>query len=152
MTIPPVEKQLEVNVSAAEAFDIFTSGINEWWPKATHSLSQNPAANVVFEMGVGGKIIETAPDGTVHIWGEVKDWSPAERLRFSWGVRHGLDKATEVELSFTALAPNRTLVALTHRGWDVHGADGGPLREQYHGGWDGVFGEGYRSACLRAAA
>ena len=152
MTIAPVEKRLEVNVSAAKAFEIFTAGIDDWWPKATHSLSQNPDAKVSIETRVGGQITEVAPDGATHIWGEIKEWAPGERLRFSWGVRHGMDKATEVEVTFTSLAAEKTLVRLTHRGWEVHGEDGPALREQYHGGWDGVLGDGFGGACLRAAA
>jgi hypothetical protein len=35
--IAPVKKTLTVNASQAHAFDVFTNGLDRWWPKQ-HSI------------------------------------------------------------------------------------------------------------------
>jgi hypothetical protein len=45
-----------VPAATERAFELFTAGIGEWWPLATHSVGQDQATSVVFGEGVGGNI------------------------------------------------------------------------------------------------
>ncbi len=37
--LDPVEKSVVVPLHPVDAFDLFTMGLNDWWPVASHSLS-----------------------------------------------------------------------------------------------------------------
>ena len=41
--IEPIHKSVTVNRPVAEAFELFTAGINRWWPVSTHSCNQERA-------------------------------------------------------------------------------------------------------------
>ncbi len=54
ITIAPVRKTLRVNLPQADAFEIFTGGIDRWWPR-THHLGSSPMTAAVIEPFVGGR-------------------------------------------------------------------------------------------------
>jgi hypothetical protein len=74
--VPPVEKSVLVPCDPARAFQAFTAEIAEWWPIKTHSVNQAKAKNVRIEPAIGGRIVETAADGSECEWGRVLTWSP----------------------------------------------------------------------------
>ena len=49
-------------------------------------------------------------------WGELRSWSPPDGFVMTW---QGTPVPTEVELSFTAVGPELTRVAVEHRGWEA---------------------------------
>src|SRR6185312_10212235 len=118
-----VSLDIEVAASMAQAFDVFTSQIGSWWDKDHHIL-QAPLAEMVFEPFVGGHIIDRGTDGSECRWSRVLAYDPPKRVVFSWDINLQWQvetdpaKASEIEIAFTELSPERTHVQLTHRHLD----------------------------------
>jgi len=136
--VPPVEKSMLVACDPARAFHAFTAEIGSWWPMQTHSVAQAETRTVAIEPMVGGRIFETAGDGTESDWGRVLTWSPPDGFSMTWHPGRAADPHTVVELSFAAEGGG-TRVRLVHRGWEALGPDAQAKRDAYHGGWDTVF-------------
>ena len=136
--VPPVEKSVLVPCDPARAFAAFTAEIAQWWPMRTHSVAQAQARSVAIEPRIGGRIFETAADGTESEWGRVLTWSPPRGFSMTWHPGRPADPHTVVELSFAAEG-DATRVSLVHRGWEALGAMAETARGSYDGGWDTVF-------------
>jgi hypothetical protein len=136
--IEPVVKSLLVRTSAERAFDVFTAGIDRWWPRATHSVSREQAIQVVFESRHGGSIHEIREDGARFEWGRVTQWDPPRGVRFTWYPGREAASAQLVEVRFETVDAG-TRVTLTHTGWEALGEDARTMRDNYDGGWDLVF-------------
>ena len=54
IAIAPVTKTLVVAASQQHAFDVFTAGIDRWWPKG-HNLGGSPPLKSVIEPRAGGR-------------------------------------------------------------------------------------------------
>ena len=132
MTLEPLVVEFEVAVPPADAFDTWTRRCATWWP-STHTISGDPAA-VVFEPHAGGRILERARDGAEHQWGTILDWQPPGRLRYLWHLFFDPAEATEVEITFTAVA-RRTVIRLEQRGWERLGDAGPGRRERTQKAW-----------------
>lgn len=146
----PIRKTLLVPLSAADAFDLFTDRIAEWWPLESHSLSGSAEADVRVEPFEGGQVIETAPDGGTMPWARVLRWDPGARLTLAWHVGRDEADSTEVDVTFTP-AGDATRVDLTHSGFDRMAEPTG-MAKRYDFGWDEVLGRCYGGACARRAA
>lgn len=151
----PIRKGLIVPLPPAAAFELFTAGLDGWWPKASHSLSaatgDGDQARVRVEPRAGGRVIETRPDGTEAPWATVTLWEPGARFAMLWHVGRDPELATTVDVRFTAV-DGGTRLDLTHSGFDVHGPRAGEMCANYTSGWDLVLGTRYAEACTRAAA
>ncbi|MEV6304083.1 hypothetical protein AB0M02_32090 [Actinoplanes sp. NPDC051861] len=112
---PPIRQSTLVRSDRDHTFEVFVRDIGAWWPTRSHSLGQEKVVTVTIERELGGRVYETWSDGTDVAWGEVIAWQPTERFGMTWTI---LAETTEVELSFTALAPALTRVSLEHRGWE----------------------------------
>lgn len=139
MTIPPLVKEIVVATPVSKAWEVFTAGVDGWWPVATHSMEPDRVEEIVFEARPGGRIFERWRDGTECSWGEVDVCDPPRRIRFSWHPNPERTAATEVEVEFSEV-DGGTKVRLEHRGWDRLGAEGAESRGDYDGGWDYVLG------------
>jgi uncharacterized protein YndB with AHSA1/START domain len=146
--LEPVRKSVTVERTPAEAFEIFTGRLAQWWPLHTYSLGQERARSCVLEPRVGGEVYELDTAGVRSSWGRVLVWEPPGRLVLSWHPGVEPEAAQEVEVRFT---PNGsgTLVELEHRGWARLGARARDARDTYEGGWTGVLGEYFAGACRR---
>jgi uncharacterized protein YndB with AHSA1/START domain len=146
--IPAVVKTIVVNCSPKDAFGYFTEDIGTWWPLATHSViggtsgGSNVPQTCVFESRKGGRIFERGNDGAEHDWGTVTSWEPPSRVAFTWHPGRKPETAQDVEVTFAA-DEGGTLVTLTHTGWEKLGKDAAVTRENYDGGWELVFVEGF---------
>jgi uncharacterized protein YndB with AHSA1/START domain len=105
--VPPVIKSVHVAASPDRAFEIFTAGMHQWWPRE-HTL--NPAsgrAAIIAEPRPGGRWFERAVDGSECDWGRVLAWAPPDRVVFAWQLDHqwkfNPDFTTELEVRFEAL-------------------------------------------------
>lgn len=136
--VPPVEKSVLVRCSPSRAFAAFTAEIAQWWPMQTHSVAQAQTRSVAIEPRVGGRIYETAADGTESDWGRVLAWSPPGGFSMTWHPGRSADPHTVVELSFAAEG-EATRVRLVHRGWEALGDSAQASRDDYDGGWDVVL-------------
>ena len=113
---PPVRQSTLVRASARHAFDTFVTTIGAWWPVQPFSAGKDQVRDITIEQRQGGRVYETWDDGTEIDWGTLLTWQPPERFTMTWT---GTPATTEVELTFTALGPVLTRVAVEHRGWDA---------------------------------
>jgi uncharacterized protein YndB with AHSA1/START domain len=124
ITPAPVRRSVSVRTSAEHAFRIFTADIGRWWP-ASHHVGAAPYKENVLEPHVGGRWYEIGEDGSQCDWGKVLVWEPPTRLVLAWQLdaqyRFDPDFMTEVEVRFTAEAPDRTRVDLEHRMLERYG-------------------------------
>lgn len=142
--LPPIRREVVVDLAPEDAFDLFTSGIGGWWPLAEHSVF-GEGARVAF---VEGQIIETSGSRT-SIWGTVTEWEPGKRVSFTWHPGQQADRASTVTVSFSERESDRTLVVLEHSGWEVFD-DPPAARGEYDQGWPTVMGR-YHDASVRNA-
>ena len=145
-----VQAQIVVDAPIERAFTLFTEGIGSWFPREYNLLAVDIDKRV-FEPRVGGHIFDRGTDGSECHWGRVLSYEPPDRVVFSWDIspqwqiEPDPEKTSEVEVRFTAEAPDRTRVELEHRHIDRHGD-----------GWEGtresVGGPGGWPDCLEAFA
>jgi hypothetical protein len=137
MTAAPIRKTITVGLTPQAAFDLFTNGMETWWPLDTHSRANadkdETTEHVVFERRPEGSIYEVLSTGAHSQWGRVTVCEPPDR------------SPTEVEVTFTPV-DGGTRVDLEHRKWellpDLDPAD----HESYDVGWDYVFVERFGDA------
>jgi uncharacterized protein YndB with AHSA1/START domain len=120
-SVPPVRKELVVAATAERAFQVFTDGVDRWWPRQ-HHIGDSPLKRAVIEPGVGGRWYGLSEDGTECLVGKVLVWAPPQRLVLAWQItsdwKYDPAFVTEVEVTFTAEGPKTTRVVLEHR--DLH--------------------------------
>jgi uncharacterized protein YndB with AHSA1/START domain len=127
-----VNSSIEVNAPLQRAFEVFTRDFGAFKP-ANHNLLAVPIAETVVETHPGGHIIDRGADGSECRWARILAFEPPDRLVFSWDISPAWSlesdptKTIEVEVTFTALADDRTRVEIEHRHLDRHGD-----------GWTGV--------------
>jgi uncharacterized protein YndB with AHSA1/START domain len=141
-----IRKQLIVDAPAERAFRVFTAGMGDWWPKS-HHIGASPLADCVIEPRVGGRWYERGEDGSRCDWGKVLAWDPPRRLVLAWqlnaGFKYDPNLITEVEITFTTVAPQRTQVDFEHRDLERFGEVAGRLRGEMDAGWGQIL-ESYR--------
>ncbi len=140
-----LRKTVEVAAPPERAFSLFTERMAEWWPLATHSVGEERAETVLFEPGVGGRIVERTLDGEEHVWGTVTAWEPPGRVAFTWHPGREADTEQDVEVRFEP-SGSGTRVELVHTGWERLGDRAAAVYENYDGGWDFVVGERFAAA------
>jgi uncharacterized protein YndB with AHSA1/START domain len=135
--VEPVRKSVTVEAPAEHAFAVFTERPADWWP-ANHVLVNRREA-IVFEPRIGGRWYEREFDGSERDWGRVLAWDPPHRLVLSWMINGEWKpisddtKASEIQVTFTPQAPNRTVVELAHVDLHRHGADAQVIRDAIAG-------------------
>ena len=131
--IAPVRKSVTVRAEQADAFRIFTTEMDSWWPRS-HHIGKSPMKRVIIEPKTGGRCYTEQDDNTECDWGSVLAWEPPRRFVMAWQITHqwqfqpDLAKSSEVEVTFTALADGRTRVDLEHRHFERHGDGGAAMR------------------------
>jgi uncharacterized protein YndB with AHSA1/START domain len=141
--IAPVRKSIRVKASQADAFEVFTAGLDRWWPRKA-SVGTATMKAMVFEPRLGGRWYEVGVDGSEAVVGKVLLWDPPSRFVMSWDInRHWKpdpNVGSEVEVRFTAEGPEMTLVELEHRKFERMGAEAGAsIRRDVDGGWPGML-------------
>jgi uncharacterized protein YndB with AHSA1/START domain len=130
--VPPVRKELVVAATAARAFQVFTDGIDRWWPRQ-HHIGSSPLKREVLEPGVGGRWYGLSEDGTECDAGKVLVWDPPRRLVLAWQItsdwKFDPTFTTEVEVTFSAEGPKTTRVILEHRDLHRYGLAGPAYRK-----------------------
>ena len=138
-TIAPIKKTVEVPLAPGEAVRLFTTEIDSWWPRTTHSVGEEHTTRIGFEPHEGGRVYETTDDGSEHEWGRVTTWDPPGRIIFSWYPSRGPETAQEIELHFVP-TDTGTRLEFEHRGWEVMGERAAEMAADYASGWDTVLG------------
>ena len=112
---PPVRQATMVRSSVTHTFEVFVREVGAWWPVQSFSAGQHQVRAVTIERQPDGRVYETWQDGSTIDWGRITTWQPPERFAMTWTMTPAV---THVELTFTALSPVLTRVAVEHRGWD----------------------------------
>jgi uncharacterized protein YndB with AHSA1/START domain len=139
----PVRKSLTVKASPERAFEVFTAGMDTWWPRE-HHIGKSPMKKCIVEGRVGGRCYSEQMDGTDCDWGSVLAWEPPRRFVMAWQIttkweyEPDLAKSSEVEVRFTPLGDGSTRVDLEHRHLSRHGAGFEGMRSAVGSpnGWD----------------
>jgi uncharacterized protein YndB with AHSA1/START domain len=139
VVLPPIVKVVTVNAPPERAFARFTKEMGSWWPLRSHSVGEADAETVTMDGRVGGRIVEWTRSGKEFVWGTIEIWEPPHCVAFSWHPGEGPERATRVELRFTA-ADARTRVELRHSGFERLGPKGSRIRRAYPIGWAYVLG------------
>jgi uncharacterized protein YndB with AHSA1/START domain len=152
VTIAPVRKSVRVKASQAHAFEVFTAGLDRWWPRKA-SIGAAPMKAMMMEAHLGGRWYEVGEDGSQAAVGKILLWDPPRRFIVSWDINHRWKPDTtvgsEVEVRFTVEGPHATLVELEHRKFETMGAEAGAsLRKDVDGGWPGIL-EAFRAVAER---
>jgi hypothetical protein len=119
-TVAPVRTSTLVEAPIEKAFDVFTIGFGRWWP-ASHHTGEAELDEAILECRDGGRWYERRTDGTEAEWGRVLVFDRPNRVLLAWHLDASFeydpdpDRATEVEVVFTAEGPDRTRVELEHR-------------------------------------
>jgi uncharacterized protein YndB with AHSA1/START domain len=121
-----IRTSITVNAPIERAFKVFTEDFDRIKPRE-HNLLGVDIAETVFERHEGGHIYDRGVDGSECRWARVLAYEPPDRVVFSWDisprwqVETDPEKASEVEVRFTAEGEGRTRVDLEHRHLDRHG-------------------------------
>ena len=133
------------------AFRVFTESFGTWWPPQYH-IGQAEMAEAILEPHEGGRWYERGIDGSECDWGRVLVWEPPHRLVVTWQINGEFrfdpdpERASEVEVRFTATGPEQTRVELEHR--LLHRLVGGQVVQDtigQGGGWGRIL-EAYAAA------
>ena len=145
-TIKPaaIRKSFTVRATPEKAFEVFTAGLDRWWPHS-HSIGEAPLQEAVLEPGVGGRGFGRLENGREQMWGDVLVWDPPSRLVVAWRISHewGYDPNlhTEVDVTFTATGAGETRVDFEHRGLERFGDSEAAVRTRagMTTGWDFIL-------------
>jgi uncharacterized protein YndB with AHSA1/START domain len=132
--IPPVQRSISVSWDPETSFRRFTADFARWWPRKTHSIGGPKVKDVVFEGRVGGRIFEEHSDGRRFQWGQVLEWDPPRRVKFTFHPSRDPSTAQEVELRFVPDGSG-TRLELVATNWEKWGAKAAKARKGYDVGW-----------------
>ncbi|HEX3622480.1 MAG TPA: SRPBCC family protein [Acidimicrobiales bacterium] len=140
--LSPVIRDVEVAAPAETCFEVFVDRFDSWWPRE-HHIGDRTVVAFRIEREVGGRCYDVDIDGGECQWGTVLALDPPTRFLLAWHVQGDwtidIDAArqSEVEVTFTALGPERTAVRLEHRNLERHGDGGSGVRHGVggDGGW-----------------
>jgi uncharacterized protein YndB with AHSA1/START domain len=143
VTIAPVRKILQLRATQAHAFEVFTAGLDRWWPKSHHIGATEPK-RVMIEPRLGGRWLEQAADGTETVVGHILIWEPPQRFVVSWEIngewQPDPQRGSELELRFIAEGAETTRVELEHRLFERMGPEGGTkMRDAVERGWPAIL-------------
>jgi Activator of Hsp90 ATPase homolog 1-like protein len=142
--IAPVRKTVLVQASPQHAFEVFTTGIDRWWPKS-HGIGATPLKESVIEPFVGGRWYNRCEDGSDVVVGHVRVWQPAKRFVVSWEISADWKPdsraqfASEVDVRFIQEPNGHTRIELEHRDFERMGAPGEKMRNEVDGGWPAIL-------------
>jgi uncharacterized protein YndB with AHSA1/START domain len=141
-----IRKTLEIGCSSERAFEVFAEQMGRWWPRE-HHLGDAPFRDVRIDRFPGGDWYEVDDSGRRCPWGRVLAYEPPHRLLLAWHLDTqfsfdpAVERASEIEVRFLALAPDRTRVEFEHRHLRRHGAGYEELTQKVgsDGGWGGIL-------------
>ena len=103
-------RTIMLNCDPVQAFDVFTSKIDLWWPRGHRKTSDG---TLRLQPVAGGALIDRAPDGSEWRMAEVAAIDPSTLLMLDWYPGWPASP-TSVEIRFAAVAGG-TSVTVTHR-------------------------------------
>jgi catechol 2,3-dioxygenase-like lactoylglutathione lyase family enzyme/uncharacterized protein YndB with AHSA1/START domain len=158
MSNDQITHHVVVGAGTASAFDAFTAHLGAWWPLA-YTFSGAGFAEAAIEPRIGGVWFERNAAGEKLPWGEVRAYTPGERIVVAFAI--GADRkpvsndaASEVEARFADAGPGRSRVEIEHRDFARHGEGSEALRIGMDSaqGWPLILAELRRWIQARPAA
>ncbi len=127
-----LRREMRLACAPADAFRAFVEHVDLWWPPGHR---RTPAARLAFS---GGRLVETAPDGTQWTMAEIVERDEPGHLRLAWYP--GSPAApTDVVISFDATADG-TAITIVHRALTPAANEIWPVRvTKFANGWDAVL-------------
>jgi uncharacterized protein YndB with AHSA1/START domain len=144
--VQPVRRQIVVAAPQEACFEMFTGGIDRWWPRS-HHIGDADLEAAILEPREGGRWYARHVDGSETRTGYVMAWEPPERVVLAWQIdadwRYDPTLVTAVEVRFVAEAPDRTRVELEHRDLDRFGPQAEKMRATFEGpgAWEGILSD-----------
>ena len=137
-----IRKQLTVEAPQERAFRVFAANMGSWWPRE-HHIGNSALKDCVIEPKVDGRWYEVGENGAECEWGKVLAWDPPRRLVLAWQLnaefRFDPTLVTEVEVTFTLIAPKLTRVDFEHRGLERFGEAAKRLLGEMDTGWGQIL-------------
>ena len=130
-----IEKSIWLRCPPAQAFELFTSGVSDWWPK-THRPSKDPGSELFLERS--GRFWERARDGREIELGRVLEWEPPHRLAPDFYIGTSADRPTAMEATFIA-ENGGTRVKIHHRAKPESEEAWSQRAPVYERAWDAVL-------------
>jgi hypothetical protein len=125
----PRTHTVSLSCDAAEAFDVFTARISEWWPEA-YTPDPDAFDGVLIEPSVGGRVLMRMSGGVEHQIGEVTAWEPGRTYGQTWTLAQDPASPSSLTVSF-ADTDDGSEVRLEHGGWH----EGNVAYRQKFGDW-----------------
>lgn len=150
-SVEPVRKHIVIDAAQAHVFNIFTAGVDKWWPR-DHHIGATPLKQVIIEPKAGGRWYSVCQDGSEVNTGKVLAWDPPKRLVLSWQItaewKYDENFSTEVEVTFTAEGPKKTRVDLEHRNLSRYGVAAEATRAMFDSpnAWERTLSEFAKAA------
>lgn len=152
--LDPLVKTIEVPCNQQKAFTVFLDEMASWWPldKFTTSMMKGaPAKSIKVDTREGGKIIEVGSDDSETLWGTIKAYDPYSFFSMDFHIPgppvFEVGKFSHVEVKFTKLADQQTLVELTQTNLEVFEDMAEGVHHGYNFGWGLIFEQAYKKAC-----
>jgi uncharacterized protein YndB with AHSA1/START domain len=130
---------IDVAVGVDRAFDVFTREFDRIKPRE-HNLLGEDIEETILEPRAGGRLYDRGVNGATCDWGRVLAFEPPHRLLLAWNIspywqiETDAARASEVEVTFTAIDDGHTRVELEHRHLDRHGDGWQAARSALEGG------------------
>jgi uncharacterized protein YndB with AHSA1/START domain len=145
-SVTPVRKSITVKTTVERAFEVFTAGVDTWWPRS-HHIGSSPMKKAIVEGKAGGRCYTEQVDGTSCDWGQVLVWDPPRRLVLAWKItpdwkyQPDVAQSSEVDITFTPEPGGATRVELEHRHFERHGAGAAAVKAGVDSpnGWGGLL-------------
>jgi len=153
--LEPIVKRIEVPCSQKKAFTVFLDEMDTWWPLdrfTTSKMAGSSVKEIRVDAKAGGEIIEVSVEGTEYPWGKINTYDPFGFFSMDFHITHP-DHETGpmslVEVSFTAVDSQRTLVELKQSNWEVFGDMAKDIYGGYNFGWGLIFEQNFKDACSK---
>jgi len=107
-----------VRVTIADAFEVFTLEIDQWWRRGpAYRVGGKQPGTLHLEPKLGGRLFEVYGEAKLHEIGAITIWDPPAHFAFTWrGINFAPAEVTTVEVWFVASGEG-TRVTLEHRGF-----------------------------------
>ncbi len=148
-----IQKQIEVYLSAEQAFNAFINELALWWPKE-YTWSKDKLMEISIHPVPGGHCTEKGPNDFQCDWGTVSAVKRNEYITITWQIspfrvpEPDPLKASEVTIRFRMTHDAQTIIELRHDRFENHGNG----HEEYREAMDGKQGWEYILACFAAYA
>ncbi|MCR8726797.1 SRPBCC domain-containing protein [Frigidibacter sp. ROC022] len=147
--IPPHVSAIDVPCNAETAWRTFAEGMPRWWPLEKRSMARmggSAAEELTTDVRIGGRIVETGQDGSLHHWGTFRKLERFSLIEFDFHMGLPADQTGQVTVTFEPL-DDRTRVTLKQWNWEGYGDMAEMMRKGYGSSWALLFEGAYAVAC-----